>query len=332
MKLLSVFGALLGLALAATPAAAEKLRIGTLTGQYPIYIAIEKDYFREKGLDVEIVEFQGAQPVAVAVASGDIDIGVTAFTAGFYNLAAQGVLKIVAGATKDNADYYTNVIYVSKKAYDGGLKSVEQLPGKVFGTTQAGSSTHLTLGKFADLYKFDIKSVDVRPMQTEPASLAALSTGQLDMVITRPEVAASFVDSGTIVRLRPVVDYFALQFSGAFTSQSFIGKNPKAVEGFVAGYVKAIGEYNAVFHRKGPDGKPLKDGRTRELLDIAQKYVFKNQPDADEKILSSIRNYVPNGAVDAADIAWQLDWYKRMGFIDDVKALSDVVNASFLPK
>ena len=97
--------ALLGLAaLWANEAAAEKITIGALrfTSHSPTFIAKERGYFKKEGLDVELKFFQAAQPIAVAIASGDIDFGVTALTGGFYNLAAKGALKVIGGLYTEN--------------------------------------------------------------------------------------------------------------------------------------------------------------------------------------------------------------------------------------
>ncbi|HYC15208.1 MAG TPA: ABC transporter substrate-binding protein, partial [Stellaceae bacterium] len=68
--------------------AAEKLRIGVLrlASSGPVFVAEDKGYFAAEGLEVELRFFDAAQPVALATVSGDIDIGVTGLTAGFFNL------------------------------------------------------------------------------------------------------------------------------------------------------------------------------------------------------------------------------------------------------
>ena len=92
--------AALGLAalLAATTAQAQDaLKVGALrlVSHAPTYIALERGYFDEAGLDVELVYFEAAQPMAVAIASGDVDIGITAITGGLINLAEKGAVKVI---------------------------------------------------------------------------------------------------------------------------------------------------------------------------------------------------------------------------------------------
>ena len=63
-----------------------------LSSSGPIFIAQEKGWFKEAGLELTMKDFQAAAQVPLAVVSGDADLGVTAFTAGFFNLAAKGGL------------------------------------------------------------------------------------------------------------------------------------------------------------------------------------------------------------------------------------------------
>jgi NitT/TauT family transport system substrate-binding protein len=66
-----------------TAAAGEPIKIGVVhnSAQAPFYLALDKGYFAAEGLDASIVAFDAAQPVAVAVVSGDITFGSVAATA-----------------------------------------------------------------------------------------------------------------------------------------------------------------------------------------------------------------------------------------------------------
>ena len=72
-----------------------KVKVGVLklSSSAPVFIAQDKGYFRDAGLDIELKFFDAAQPISVATTSGDIDFGITSFTAALYNLAGKGTLK-----------------------------------------------------------------------------------------------------------------------------------------------------------------------------------------------------------------------------------------------
>ena len=113
-----------------TAQAATKIKVGVLklTSSAPIFIAVEKGFFKEQGLDIDQVFFRSAQPVAVAMASGDIVVGATGITAGLYNAIAGGVkMKIVADKGREWEGYQLCGIMVSKKAWDKGLRTLKEI-------------------------------------------------------------------------------------------------------------------------------------------------------------------------------------------------------------
>src|SRR4051795_11708158 len=111
---------------------ALKARIGVLrlSSSAPVFIAQDKGYFRDAGIEIELKFFDAAQPIAVATTSGDIDVGVTAFTAGLYNLAGKGTLKVIGGMSREKAGYPLIGYFASNKAYEAGLKTPKDLAGK----------------------------------------------------------------------------------------------------------------------------------------------------------------------------------------------------------
>src|SRR6187402_2361003 len=106
-----------------------KAKVGVLrlSSSAPVFIAQDKGYFKEAGLDIELKFFDAAQPIAVATASGDIDFGITAFTAGLYNLAGKGTLKVIGGMSREKAGYPLIGYFASNNAYAAGLKTPKDL-------------------------------------------------------------------------------------------------------------------------------------------------------------------------------------------------------------
>src|SRR5262249_35861861 len=90
--LLAALAILLGSIPALVSAEGAKIRVGVLklTSSAPIFLGVERGTFREFGIEPELVYFQAAQPVAVALAAGEIDVGATGLTAGLYNVVAGG--------------------------------------------------------------------------------------------------------------------------------------------------------------------------------------------------------------------------------------------------
>src|ERR1700679_1156332 len=125
---------LAGLLLASAAQANEPLRLGLLhtLSPAPFYIAQERGYFKDEGIALTFPFFQAAHPIAAAAVGGDIDVGVTALTGGFFNLAEKGTLKVIGGALHEETGYEGSAILVSNAAFDAGLTDVGKLPGHSF--------------------------------------------------------------------------------------------------------------------------------------------------------------------------------------------------------
>lgn len=132
-------------------AAAEDITLGALrlTSHSPTYIALERGYFADEGLDVELSFFESSAAMAVGVAGGDLDYGVTSISGGLMNLAQKGVIKVIGGALSEDPTVEGAVILASNQAFEAGLTEPSKLPGHTFGTTTAGSSFHYMLSQIA---------------------------------------------------------------------------------------------------------------------------------------------------------------------------------------
>ena len=68
----------------ASVGAQQKVKVGALklTSSAPLFIGVEKGFFKEFGIEPELVFFQAAAPIATALATGQLDVGATGVTAG----------------------------------------------------------------------------------------------------------------------------------------------------------------------------------------------------------------------------------------------------------
>ena len=115
---------LIGAAAASTlaaPAIAQnrKITVGALrfTSHSASFIGVERGYFADAGLDVELKFFQAAQPMAVAIASGDVDYAVTAISGGLISLADKGAIKVIGGGLSEEPGIDGQKILASDAAF-----------------------------------------------------------------------------------------------------------------------------------------------------------------------------------------------------------------------
>ena len=107
-----------------------------------MFIAIERGYFSQESLEVKLDYSGSAQNVAITVAAGEADFGVTSLTADFFNLAGKGSLKIIAGQYQEKQGWPGAAYLACNTAYEQSLNSPQLLSGKKLAMTQPGSTFH----------------------------------------------------------------------------------------------------------------------------------------------------------------------------------------------
>jgi NitT/TauT family transport system substrate-binding protein len=314
--------------------AGEPLRLGLLhtLSPAPFYLAQQRGYFRDAGVDVDFHFFQAAQPIAAAAVAGDIDVGVTALTGGFFNLAEKGLLVVIGGALHEEKGYQGTAILVSDKAFKAGLTKVADLAGHSVAITQYGSSFQYMIGRIAQADGFDEKSVTLRPVQSVGNMVAAVASGQVDATFAIASMAKPLVAAGKVHLLGWVGDIVPYQVTAVFTTPAMIASRADALHRFGKAYQRGVADYREAFLRRDADGKPVVDAKTDAAIADIQKYVFTGDPNARQKILDGAGYYDAGGALDVADVKAQVAWFKAQGLVKGDVPVSKMLDTQFLPE
>jgi NitT/TauT family transport system substrate-binding protein len=306
---------------------ALKARIGVLrlSSSAPVFIAQDKGYFREAGLDVELKFFDAAQPIAVATTSGDIDFGVTAFTAGLYNLAGKGVVKVIGGMSREKAGYPLIGYFASNNAYAAGLKMPKDLAGKRVAMTQVGSSFHYSLGLLADKYGFKLAEVKIVPLQSLSNAAAALKGETVDAALLPISTARKLMDEGGAKFLGWVGDETPWQLGAVFASPKTL-TNKALVTKLLGALAKADREYHDVILAAMKDGVAPINEQTKPLLEIIAKYT--NLPV--EQVVGNCAYIDPDGKLDVKNVDNQIKWLQEQGFADKGFDASSIIAKEFV--
>jgi NitT/TauT family transport system substrate-binding protein len=319
-----IFAGLLAIAASGIARADEplKAKVGVLrlSSSAPVFIAQDKGYFREAGLDIELKFFDAAQPIAVATASGDIDFGITAFTAGLYNLAGKGTLKVIGGMSREKAGFPLIGYFASNTAYAAGLKTPRDLAGKRIAVTQTGSSFHYSLGLLADKYGLKLSDMKVLPLQSLSNAAAALKGETVDAALLPASTARTLMDAGGAKLLGWVGDETPWQLGAVFASPRTVENKPLVTK-LLAALVRADREYHDVILASVTDGKADINDKTRPLLEIIAKYT--NLPV--EQVVGNCAYIDPDGKLDVRNVGNQIEWLQEQGFVDKGFGAGDIV-------
>lgn len=320
---------LMTMSLPIAAAAEDDVVLGALrfTSHGAGFVAFERGYFKDEGLNVTFEFFQAAQPIAVATASGDVDFGVTGVTGGLMNLAEKDAVRIVGGVLHEKKGVDGMILLASNQAYDAGLTSVDDLPGHSLAMTQVGSTFHYMTSRIADAKGWDIADIKLVPMQKVGSMIAALKSGQVDSMFMVPHIAKGLAGAGAVHQIGKLNDYVEYQISTMITSVDNIENNPDMVKRFISAYAKGIADMNAGF--LDPNADPAEK---EALTQILHKYVYADRPY--EKAAPSIQKGAMNlneGVwLNKTDVEMQMKWFMDSGLVDSDLTVDQLVDSSFV--
>ena len=195
----------------------------------PQYVAHSLGYFEEQGLDVEILLVPGADKVAAAVLSGDVEIGFcgSEATIYIYNQGQDDYLVNFANLTKRDGSFI-----VSREKTDNF--KLEDLKGKTIIGGRMGGMPEMTLEYTLKQAGIDPKNDLYIDTSIEFASMSgAFIGGTGDFVSLFEPNALQLEQQGfgyvvaSLGELGGVVPYTTYN-----TKKSFIESNPEVIEGF----------------------------------------------------------------------------------------------------
>ena len=308
--------------------AQTKVKVGVLklTSSAPIFVGVEKGFFKEFGVDPELVYFQAAAPIATALAAGQVDVGATGLTAALYNIVLQGEkLWIVADKGREWPGFPLVGIVVQKELWDGGkVRGIRDLKGRTIGVTQLGSTFHYHIGNILEKEGLTLSDVRIVPLQAMPATVEALKGKQVDAILVPQPFPGATEAQGFGKVLAWAGDLYPWQIAAVFYAKGFAADRARATA-FMKGYVKASRYYfDAALTQK--DGKVAPGAAYEEVVEITARYTGAKP----ELIKVGFPYQDRNGRLLATDIEKQIAWWVSHGFMKERLPVKEVVDPSFL--
>jgi NitT/TauT family transport system substrate-binding protein len=314
---------------AAQPAKAKELtKVKFLTSSFPtghvspFFLGLEKGFFKEAGIDLEITDGTGTGPTIQAVASGQYDIGNAAMASVALAAGAKDKptdLKVLAGWMRKTDLAW----FVPEKS---PIKTAKDLEGHT-----ALYSPESLEAPFLPWF-WSAAGVDPKKVKLVTTNLAskyqAYSAGKADAMVT---VRYGYSPIAPAARPSRVIDWAELGVVipsfGLFTNSGFLEKSPEVVKAFVAAAIKSY-------------AYAISSPAAQEEATDAQ---MKLRPDADRKILlaglKDALNFFNTPSTQDKPLGWNseedwttvLDHLKREKLVREDLQPSDVFTNEFIP-
>ena len=314
---------LVGLALAA-----DKVAVGTggSASDAPFYIAYDKGFFKDEGLDVDLIVLDSGAKVIAPLGTGELDVGSGALSVGFWNALVRGVkFRIVADRGHAEPGYLYQTVFMRKDLIDSGqFKSLKDLKGMRMGFAAQGVTSLSLLNEAA---KFaGIKYEDVTPVYLSfPQQIAALLNKALDGTLLIEPQATVAVNAGYGARFMDTNEFYPYQqISVIFYSDKFATQRKDVADKFMRAWLRGVRGYNDAI--KG--GKIAGPGADEVVRIMAKSFNMK------ESLVRDMYSQAVDvtGAVNAAGIQKDLDFFLKQGWVTGQVKPSDVIDMSFAQK
>ena len=306
--------------------AADKVAVGTggSASDAPFYIAYDKGFFKDEGLDVDLIVLDSGAKVIAPLGTGELDVGSGALSVGFWNALVRGIkFRIVADRGHAQPGYLYQTVFMRKDLIDSGrFKSLKDLKGMRMGFAAQGV-TSLSLLNEAAKYA-GIKFEDITPVYLSfPQQIAALQNKALDGTLLIEPQATVAVNAGYGVRFMDTNEFYPYQqISVIFFSDKFATQRKDVAEKFMRAWLRGVRSYNDAIK----DGKIV--GADEIVATMAKS--FNMNPVLVREMYSQAVDVT--GAVNAAGVQKDLDFFLAQGWVTGQIKASDVIDMSFAQK
>ncbi len=300
------------------------VRYGTagLIGEAGVFAAIEKGYFREEGIDVELVPFRVSAEMTAPLATGEIAFGSMGLDPSLFNAVERGVpIKIVG----HNAIIYerdtSGSWMVRKDLIDSGrfrdlsdlrgMKIVINTPG---GTGQVWSERVLAQG---GLTPADVEFTTLG-FPDQPAAYANKAVDAGFLVEPFVSVAES---QGSASIVLPSGQFFlpGLPIMNLVMSPVFAQQHPEAARRILVAYLRGQRDYYRTWVKR--------EGGREEFDQILIKHTPIKDPRLFDRMATHDVNV--NGELDATVMDELQDYFVRYGTVLQKVDLRKVLDSSF---
>jgi NitT/TauT family transport system substrate-binding protein len=305
--------------------AGEKVNVAITSGSVTgagIYIALNRGYFKDVGLDVTITPFPGGAQMISSLASSQVDVADTDPGAGLLNAVSRDLpMRFVADGSRCDKDHCGTAFTVRKDLVDSGkFKDLKDLKGLTINTFISGSTLYQFLYRMLD--QAGLKESDVKLQKVEAFAdvLPAMTNKALDASWMIEPLTTTGVEKGILSRYKTATDLFGgWQNTMIVYSPNFATQRTETGKKFMAGYIKGLRDWiDAVDKNKDYD----------EIIQIMTKESSLKDPALYKKI--GLPGFDPNGALALDILKSNQQWYVDHGDVKNPIDIDKVYDPQFL--
>ncbi len=285
------------------------------------YIAIDRGYFKEQGITMELVNFRTVGEIVAPLGTGQLDAAGLPLSVPVLAAADRGVqLKIVASGGHHREGWAYSWVVLRKDLQDSGqVKTPADLKGMKIAIPSQGSLGEQTIQTM--LEQSGLKATDVEMVVLPFAEQAAgFGNKAIAASFTVEPFIARGVQEGFSVKWMPVYQFFGGRVDGQLTvfGPSLL-KDQDLGRRWMVAYLKGVRDYVKAF--------TTKEGRD-QVISILAKYSTVQDPKLYD--VMGMPYLDPNGQLSKPSLDAQYKWYVDKGLYTGKKTLDDIIDLSYV--
>lgn len=204
----------------------------------PIFVALEKGYYAEQGLDVTLEPLPGGADLIALTANNQFQIAAAGAGPAFWNAQALGLpIKVIAPGHQEGNPVATPLMISRAACESGAIATVADLRGKRVSVNARGG-TEYWLAAALGTGGLTLDDVTVETIPFAEAVLA-LESGAVDAAMIGEPLATKAIQDGIAVPLTETFPIDDVLPTVILANTDFAAENPELVTGFVVAYLKA---------------------------------------------------------------------------------------------
>ncbi|HEY7064532.1 MAG TPA: ABC transporter substrate-binding protein [Chloroflexota bacterium] len=288
------------------------------TSNAGVYIALDRGYFREEGLDVTLENFSSCDAAIPPLATNQLDVAGCGVNSAMFSAIGRGLpLKFVSGVSR-NGDYSSSALVVRKELIDSGrVKDFPDLKGLRIALLSKSSGLGAEYERILQKGGFTADDIDLKLLPFPDATLA-MSNGAIDVGILTEPFVAQLVRSGVGVRWKGAEEIYPGHQITALLYGPDLAQHEEPATRFLAAYVRGARDYNALINSS--DRTPL-----YEILAA-------HTPIKDMNIYPAMSpsNIAPDAALNVDSLRADQDLWASEGYVEQRADLDKAVDLHYL--
>jgi NitT/TauT family transport system substrate-binding protein len=279
----------------------------------PLFLANDHGYFRDAGLDVELVRFNSGAEMVVGLGTGELAAGFAGASPGLFNAWARGVrIVFVADGGRGAPGHSTTLVVVRSDLADA-VRTPQDLRGRRVGLSVVGSVIDYVIRNLFEQNGLSLD--DVEGVRLPSADVNAGLAGRTLDVAGVGEPFAAMADQLGIARKWLTSEEIVpgMQVAGIAVSDQ-ARRDRAQITALVTGYLRGVREF-----LPGQSSDPAVIEVLNRWSGVAPEIIRRANPAYMD----------PNGGLDVEDVRRQQTFWLRQGVIDRAVPVDDQFDPGF---